>query len=246
MIDGKKGLAGVGMLVDSNSTTDYEELTNKPKINNVELQGNKTSEELNLITAGVNIDVNNGFISSIASPIKTVESLPTSGISDTATYLVPNNLIFPSVSNMIGGTTGYNYVCVEKDNVTGTIICSRFYNEYNNWETAASGVRSVKYERYTLSGDTWVLTDEEQTNTQWVNKIVFANIIFSNTTFNNNTGGKRYDISNNQTDINGVLLNGQPVFTFKTYQHRNNQWNNLEITDLTEILEPIYEKLNNE
>jgi hypothetical protein len=54
--------------VEENSgTKDYSELENKPSINNVTLQGNKTSADLGLqdsLTAGTNIEINSGTISS--------------------------------------------------------------------------------------------------------------------------------------------------------------------------------------
>ena len=51
--------------VDTN-TTNYTELTNKPKINSVELSGNKTLDDLSIqhkLTAGTNIDITGNTIS---------------------------------------------------------------------------------------------------------------------------------------------------------------------------------------
>ena len=55
-----------GIVVDE-GTTDYTELENKPQINNVELSGNKTLEELGIqeaLTPGTGIDITGGTISS--------------------------------------------------------------------------------------------------------------------------------------------------------------------------------------
>lgn len=84
-------------------TSDYRPLTNKPKINNVELNGNKTSSDLGLITNAVDDLVNyykksetftkqevNNLISAITTlDIQVVQTLPTEDISTTTIYLVP-------------------------------------------------------------------------------------------------------------------------------------------------------------
>lgn len=84
-------------------TSDYTPLTNKPKINNVELNGNKTSSDLGLITNAVDDLVNyykksetftkqevNNLITAITTmDIQVVQTLPTEDISTTTIYLVP-------------------------------------------------------------------------------------------------------------------------------------------------------------
>ena len=84
-------------------TSDYEELENQPKVNNVTLIGNKTSSDLGLITNAVDDLVNyykksetftkqevNNLISAITTmDIQVVQTLPTEDISTTTIYLVP-------------------------------------------------------------------------------------------------------------------------------------------------------------
>lgn len=87
----------------SGGTSNYNDLTNKPKINNVELKGNKTSSDLGLITNAVDDLVNyykksetftkqevNNLISAISTlDLQVVQTLPTQDISTTTIYLVP-------------------------------------------------------------------------------------------------------------------------------------------------------------
>lgn len=75
---------------------DYANLVNKPRINNVELNGNQTSIELGLqamLTAGTGIDITNNIISvapDFRFKILVVLTLPETGEINTI-YLVPNN-----------------------------------------------------------------------------------------------------------------------------------------------------------
>lgn len=74
-------------------TNDYNEQINKPKINGVELIGNKTSEELNLqnkLTAGENIEITNNKINVLTSD--KVEKDNTKPITASAVYTEVGNI----------------------------------------------------------------------------------------------------------------------------------------------------------
>ena len=87
----------------SGGTSNYNQLSNKPKINNVELSGNKTLAELGIIDNTVSNLLNyylksetytqaevNALISAIVTlDIQVVSTLPTEDISTTTIYLVP-------------------------------------------------------------------------------------------------------------------------------------------------------------
>lgn len=89
----------------SGGTSDYSDLDNKPKINNVELEGNKTSSDLGIITKDVDDLLNyykksetftkqevNDLINAITTmDLRIVESLPVEDISTTTIYLVPKS-----------------------------------------------------------------------------------------------------------------------------------------------------------
>ena len=85
----------------SNGTTNYNDLSNKPAINNVELSGNKTSSDLGLQsaltetqTAAVNSGVTSETVSQVANNttnISTVQGKTTAmGVGGTG-YIVVNN-----------------------------------------------------------------------------------------------------------------------------------------------------------
>ena len=104
----EQSILGSGNL-EIEGVTNYSELSNKPKINNVELNGNKTSSDLglqpagNYITKAVNDLENyykktetftkqevNDLISAISTlDLQVVQTLPTQDISTTTIYLVP-------------------------------------------------------------------------------------------------------------------------------------------------------------
>ena len=96
-------ILGSGNIEIEGGGSDYEDLDNLPKINNVELKGNKTSSDLGLITNAVDDLVNyykksetftkqevNNLIAAITTlDIQVVQTLPTEDISTTTIYLVP-------------------------------------------------------------------------------------------------------------------------------------------------------------
>lgn len=63
VVDGQWHDTGVSAGSGGSGTTDYNVLQNKPKINNTELTGNKTSEDLGLQSriTSVNVDVDNNI-----------------------------------------------------------------------------------------------------------------------------------------------------------------------------------------
>lgn len=74
----------------SNGTTDYNDLSNKPTINNVELSGNKTSSDLGLqsaLTETQTAAVNSGVTSETVSQVST----NTTNISSVQTHYICDN-----------------------------------------------------------------------------------------------------------------------------------------------------------
>ena len=71
-INGNNLLEGGNIVIQSgeSGTTDYNQLTNKPKINNVELSGNKTTSELgiNIPTKTSDLTNDSGFINAETEP----------------------------------------------------------------------------------------------------------------------------------------------------------------------------------
>ena len=71
-INGNNLLEGGNIVIQSgeSGTTDYNQLTNKPKINNVELSGNKTTSELGIVIPTKTSDLTNdsGFINAETEP----------------------------------------------------------------------------------------------------------------------------------------------------------------------------------
>lgn len=100
-------------------TSDYEELENKPKINDVELSGNKTLKEL-----GIDIPTNNDFTLSGLSE-KSYNSL-----SDKPTIpVVPTDI--SAFNNDKGYITGYT----ETDPTVPSYVKSISENDINNWNS---------------------------------------------------------------------------------------------------------------
>lgn len=74
-------------------TSDYQMLANKPQINGVELNGNKTSEELGIpqqLIAGDNIEIVDNVISVLTAP--NVEKDNTKPITSSAVYTEVGNI----------------------------------------------------------------------------------------------------------------------------------------------------------
>jgi hypothetical protein len=88
VMEGKTFLNKGGNLTIGTSrggSTDYEELSNKPKINNVELSGNKTTSDLgiNLPTKVSQLDNDSGFITGYTETDPVFSSSVASGITST-------------------------------------------------------------------------------------------------------------------------------------------------------------------
>ena len=83
----------------SNGTTDYDDLTNKPSINNVELSGNKTSSDLGLqpeLTEAQTTAINSGITAVLTEQITTNK----------------NNILSEQQKTTGMGTGGSNYIQV--------------------------------------------------------------------------------------------------------------------------------------
>ena len=122
------GYIGIGQKASqiiSNGTTDYNDLSNKPTINNVELSGNKTSSDLGLQpeltetqTAAVNSGVTAETVSQVETNTTNISTVQAHFKSDDTRQLyisatAPSGTI-PDNSTWIDGKTIYSY--------TGTTI----------------------------------------------------------------------------------------------------------------------------
>lgn len=79
--------------VDMNTPTNYEKAVNKPKINGVELVGDKTTEDLGIqsnLQAGDNIEIKDNVISVLTAP--NVEQDNTKPITSAAVYTEVGNI----------------------------------------------------------------------------------------------------------------------------------------------------------
>lgn len=123
--------------------SDYSELTGKPKINNVELSGNKTSGDLGIIDETVNNLVNyylktetytKAEVDALAAAIKNsrfeaVSELPTTDIQTNVIYLVPSS--DPQTSNakdeyinLDGTTAGWELIGSTDIDLSGYVTTS--------------------------------------------------------------------------------------------------------------------------
>ena len=164
-------------------TSDYTDLTNKPKINNVELNGNKTSSDLGLQPAGNYItkavdDLENYYkksetytqteINNLISAISTmslevVQTLPTQDISTTTIYLVPKQ-----TAGTNDAYDEYIYVSNNWEHIGSTDIDLTNYVTNTDYATSSvGGVVKVSAGDYGLNMDSGVLKGVVKTVSQY-------------------------------------------------------------------------------
>jgi hypothetical protein len=166
LIDGKKGLAGVGMLVDNNSTTDYEDLSNKPQINNVELSGNKSSADLGLQPAGSYV-TNSELQEAVKHNYSTTEQVVGTWIDGKPVYECTFSLgniaknsdwaatsySMPNIDCMISAMVSCVFPSGQKAANYGIYIA--IYNDYlNYYNPMANATNVITIIRYTKTTDT--------------------------------------------------------------------------------------------
>ena len=153
----------------SGGTSDYTDLTNKPKINNVELNGNKTSSDLGLQPAGNYAEVinnmatgsiahiedgaNNYSINSLITDINHIQNLH--GYNSPWAGGEGKNLLDPSKVSTI---TAYGLTITFSNNVfsiSGTPTT----------QTASLSFNFVEYSDYSLSGKNYVIQALENSGT---------------------------------------------------------------------------------
>ena len=137
----------------SGGTSNYNALTNKPKINNVELRGNKSLNDLgiqpagNYITKAVNDLENyyiktetftkqevNNLISAITTmDIQVVQTLPVQDISTTTIYLVPK-----TTAGTNDAYDEYIYVSNNWEHIGSTEVNLTNYVTFDDYATAAT------------------------------------------------------------------------------------------------------------
>ena len=153
----------------SGGTSDYTDLTNKPKINNVELNGNKTSSDLGLQPAGNYAEVinntatgsiahiedgaNNYSINSLITDINHIQNLH--GYNSPWAGGEGKNLLDPS---KVSAITAYGLTITFSNNVfsiSGTPTA----------QSASLSFNFVEYSDYSLSGKNYVIQALENSGT---------------------------------------------------------------------------------
>ena len=135
----------------------YNDVSDKPKINNVELSGNKTAEQLGLVTKAVNDLVNyylktetytKAEVDAIASAIKNtrfevVSSLPTTNIKTNVIYLVPSSSVTTDnvkdeYINLDGTTSGWELIGSTSVDLSGYVTDSELNTALADYTTTAA------------------------------------------------------------------------------------------------------------
>ena len=99
-------------------------------------------------------------------------------------------------------------------------------NNIFKYTTYAGVNRSYHYIVYSVSNDEWV-AEIENTDTDYTNYINWNDVLYANYTIQNGlaeTPVVVYNNENNQTDISGIPVDTSIIYTFKTYQYKNNTW----------------------
>lgn len=187
---------------------------------------------------------------------KAASSLPTANIDDTARYLIKNNKLFPSAAGLIDNT--YNTIVVKHDELHDEW---KLLRSTGIWYYFSSYTPlSFTYEIYTLNtaGTEWVIETPETTDSNWSVAMGFGaklsqfdatGILFSTHDIGTALQGIedfRYRTTSNVADIYGASTSGEPVYTFLTWKHSTDGWTMLGVTDLTDILKPIDDAINDE
>ena len=160
--------------VETLKTTDYNALSNKPSINDVTLEGNKTLEELNIQAADTSLTTSQitNCITKIPQDIKLELNTGTLTLKPGSKVYVPNGVgVFDEVitSNdykpTFGTITGKCFVFIQMDNNL-TSIGSRYFN----YETQSySGSTAPTGENYLIWYDTTnnLIKESQDGGTSW-------------------------------------------------------------------------------
>lgn len=92
-------------LGDGGGTSNYNDLSNKPSINSVTLQGNKTTSDLNIKTSDLNNDA--GFITDADIPSKTSDLVNDSGFQTAAQVSTTVENAIPTFTSQLTNDSGY-------------------------------------------------------------------------------------------------------------------------------------------
>lgn len=223
---GDTGASGTG----GTGTTDYEQLTNQPSINNVTLIGNKTSSDLGLQPAG-------NYANAGDIPVSVSELINDSGfITNTVNnltnyYLKTETYTKTEVNNLISGITTLNVLVVTSlptTNISSTTIylvpkassgTQNIYDEYlyvnSAWEKI--GDTQIDLSNYALkseiptktsqltndSGFLTSYTESDPTVPTYVKNITEANISNWNSKQDALTAGNNITIANNVISATG-------------------------------------------
>ena len=150
-IDSNNEEIGFNIEKQSGGTSNYADLSNKPKINNVELSGNKTTSDLGLFSGSYNDLTDKPTIPDVSNFItKDVNDLTyytkTSNLSNVATSGNYNDLInkptIPTVPTNVSAFTNDAGYLTQHQDISGKLDANKVKSTYS---TTSGDVYDVSY-----------------------------------------------------------------------------------------------------
>ena len=217
----------------SGGSSNYNELSNKPRINNVVLSGNKTTSDLgiNIPTKTSDLTNDNGFITIEDVPTKTSELTNDSHFVVDAHYVHTDNNYDTTAKNIVDGVT--SALDGKVDKVSGKGLST---NDYTNADKAiVSGVTSALESKANIadlasvatSGDYDDLSDRPSIN----------NVVLSG---NKSTSDLGINIPTKTSD----LTNDSNFVVDANYVHTDNNYTNTDKTIVDGVTNALASKAN--
>lgn len=239
-------------------TTDYEDLENKPSINNVELNGDLSLSDLNIptYTAGQNISISaENVISNIAPELlKFVDTLPQSNIDEKAYYLTLAANIFPDISQLATESLPVTIVTYNESFVTNK--WRLLLIDKQNIFTSGGNPLSCNYSVYGLNaqGDAWDMDNPiaEGTNKTWAANSGITNSSAIDCIYCSNLDlGAQYNIrtyyyaADNKADVYGIPTDSSLINPYKwtVNQYVNGAWVERGVSGFEELFNTVNAKV---
>jgi len=139
-IDSNSEEIGFNIEKQSGGTSDYTDLTNKPKINNVELSGNKTTSDLGLFSGSYN-DLTN------KPTIPTNSDFTLNGLSEKSYNNLTDKPTIPVVPTNVSAFTNDTGYLTQHQDISGKLDTSKVKSTYS---TTSGDVYDVSYINSTI------------------------------------------------------------------------------------------------
>ena len=139
-IDSNSEEIGFNIEKQSGGTSDYTDLTNKPKINNVELSGNKTTSDLGLFSGSYN-DLTN------KPTIPTNSDFTLNGLSEKSYNNLTDKPTIPVVPTNVSAFTNDTGYLTQHQDISGKLDTNKVKSSYS---TTSGDVYDVSYINSTI------------------------------------------------------------------------------------------------